>query len=94
MTAESLPEGLPHDAGLMAAVEDGDVLAMLEAQRRIMAVSLITAAENTRPQYNQALNKLHELIAAEQERLAAANEAGQEAPRGDDADEAFDPATV
>lgn len=74
---------------LLAAIESGDVLEMLKAQRRLIAESLTTAAENTRPQYNNELNKLHSLIAAEEARvLAASEEAGQSG--GDAADEAFD----
>ena len=61
---------------LLEAVESGDVLEMLLAQRRLMAEKLVTAAENTRPQYNNELNKLHRLIADEQaRRLDAASAA-------------------
>lgn len=61
---------------LVAAVESGDVLAMLLAQRRMVADSLTRAAENTIPQLNNELNKLHALIAAEElRRVSAADEA-------------------
>ena len=53
------------------AVSTGDVLEMLMAQRRLVAESLETAAENTKPQFNNELNKLHNLIRDEQERRAA-----------------------
>lgn len=59
---------------LMEAVEDGDVLEMLLAQRRLIAEALLTAAENTRPQFNNELNKLHVLIREEQARRAVADE--------------------
>lgn len=62
---------------LLDAVESGDVLAMLLAQRRLMAEKLVTAAENTRPQFNNELNKLHALIAAEE--LKRANSAMEDA---------------
>lgn len=80
---------------LLKAVASGSVLDMLLTQRRLMAAGLVKAEANTQPQFNQALNKLHELIAAEQERLATAEVKGQEAP-GDRAnvDEALDPSTV
>lgn len=82
---------------LLEAVESGDVLAMLKAQRRLIAQSLTTAADNTRPQFNNELNKLHVAIAAEEERVKAAEEAAAEEARrngGAAADEAFDPSTV
>ncbi|TCJ23031.1 hypothetical protein [Nocardioides jejuensis] len=82
---------------LLAAVESGDVLSMLKAQRRLIAESLTTAAENTRPQFNNELNKLHTLIAAEEERVRAAKEAAAEEARrngGAAADAAFDPSAV
>lgn len=53
---------------LLEAVEDGDNLAILKAQRRIIAKGLTNAAENTQPQFNQQLVKLNELIAAEEAR--------------------------
>ncbi|MBF6188001.1 hypothetical protein IU414_06565 [Nocardia farcinica] len=53
---------------LLEAVESGDLLAIMKAQRRIIAESLITAAENTRPQYSNELNKLNKLIAEEESR--------------------------
>lgn len=51
---------------LMQAVESGDILAIMKAQRRIIAESLTSAADNTRPQYSNELNKLNKLIAEEE----------------------------
>ena len=78
---------------LKQAVAAGDVLAMLKAQRRKMAEAFIEAAENTRPQYNNELNKLHALIAAEEERLAALAQSKADALEADSAatdDDSFD----
>lgn len=78
---------------LTEAVESGNVLDMLLAQRRLIADGLIAAADNTRPQLNNELNKLHALIREEQARVAAA--AKEEAERVDAvADEAFDASAV
>ena len=55
---------------LLEAVESGDILAIMKAQRRIIAESLTTAAENTRPQYSNELNKLNALIREEEARRA------------------------
>ena len=55
---------------LLEAVESGDVLAIMKAQRRIIAESLATAAENTRPQFSNELNKLNGLIREEESRRA------------------------
>lgn len=52
--------------GLMEAVEAGDMLAILRAQRRIIAEGLLKAQENTRPQYSNELNKLNRAIAEEE----------------------------
>jgi hypothetical protein len=65
---------------------------MLLAQRRLIAEALVNAQENTRPQFNNELNKLHRLIAEEQAREIAA--AHEEAERAEAADEAFDPEAV
>lgn len=54
--------------GLLEAVEAGDVLAIMKAQRRIIAESLVQAADNTRPQYSNELNKLNALIREEEGR--------------------------
>lgn len=78
---------------LLEAVESGDVLEMLKAQRRMIAASLMTAADNTRPQFNNELNKLHGLIAAEEARLAAASEEASQSGNAP-ADEKFDPAAI
>jgi hypothetical protein len=55
-------------ASLLEAVEAGDILAIMKAQRRIIAESLATAAENTRPQFSNELNKLNALIREEESR--------------------------
>lgn len=55
---------------LLEAVEAGDILAIMKAQRRIIAESLATAAENTRPQFSNELNKLNALIRDEEARRA------------------------
>jgi hypothetical protein len=96
-------DGVPESCAtcaheLLEAVRSGSVLDMLQSQRRLMARGLLSAEPNTAPQFNQALNKLHELIAAEESRLTAEAEAEeQEGPRVNDddgADPAFDPSTV
>lgn len=61
-------EKAPEPLSLLDAVEAGDVLAIMKAQRRIIAESLTTAAENTRPQYSNELNKLNALIREEESR--------------------------
>jgi len=53
---------------LLEAVEAGDMLAIMQAQRRIFAESLATATENTRPQFSNELNKLNALIREEESR--------------------------
>ena len=53
---------------LVEAVESGDVLDMLLAQRRMIAEAMSTSSDNTRPQLNNELNKLHALIREEQSR--------------------------
>ena len=53
---------------LLEAVEAGDILAIMKAQRRIIAESLATAADNTRPQFSNELNKLNALIREEEGR--------------------------
>lgn len=78
---------------LLEAVESGSVLDMLKAQRRLIADALVNAAENTRPQFNNELNKLHRLIAEEEAReVAAAQEESERADAADD--ETFDPQAV
>ncbi|UQE73851.1 hypothetical protein MYK68_14040 [Gordonia sp. PP30] len=79
---------------LKQAVASGDVLAMLKAQRRLIATSLVEAAENTRPQFNNELNKLHALIRDEEERVAALAQAKADADESAAAasdDDSFDP---
>lgn len=55
---------------LLEAVEAGDILAIMKAQRRIIAESLTTATDNTRPQFSNELNKLNALIREEESRRA------------------------
>jgi len=55
---------------LLDAVEAGDILAIMRAQRRIIAESLTTAPDNTRPQFSNELNKLNALIREEESRRA------------------------
>ena len=59
---------------LLEAVESGDILAIMKAQRRIIAESLATAAENTRPQFSNELNKLNALIREEESRRSVESE--------------------
>lgn len=59
---------------LLEAVASGDILAIMKAQRRIIAESLATAAENTRPQFSNELNKLNALIREEESRRGLEDE--------------------
>ncbi|MEW1705965.1 hypothetical protein AB0230_01880 [Microbacterium sp. NPDC089190] len=59
---------------IQEAVLTGDVLLMLRVQRRETADSFAKAGDNTRPQLNNELNKLHGLIAAEEALRALAAE--------------------
>ena len=59
---------------LLEAVESGDILAIWKAQRRIMAESLTTAPDNTRPQFSNELNKLNVLIRDEESRRSVESE--------------------
>ena len=79
---------------LLEAVESGDVLDMLLAQRRLIAEALTTAAENTRPQFNNELNKLHSLIRDEEARLATIAQEAAEETKSAGGDEAFDASAV
>ena len=63
-------ETKPEPLTLLEAVEAGDILAIMKAQRRIIAESLASAAENTRPQFSNELNKLNGLIREEESRRA------------------------
>lgn len=93
VTPDEKPTPPPSPPTLLEAVESGNVLQMLMAQRRLIADALVSAAENTRPQFNNELNKLHRLIAEEEAREVAA--AKEEAERVDaSADEEFDPKAV
>lgn len=68
---------------LTEAIDAGDVLAMLKAQRRLIGEAMAQAADNTRPQLSNELNKLHVLIRDEEARRKV--EAEEEvAARGDD----------
>lgn len=78
---------------LLEAVETGNVLEMLHAQRRLIAEALVTAAENTRPQFNNELNKLHRLIAEEEARERVADQEARERVEVA-SDEAFDASAV
>lgn len=86
-------ERAPEPKSLLEAIEAGSVLEMLKAQRRLMGEALISAQENTRPQFNNELNKLHKLIAEEQKREQVAAEEEAESVGTSD-DEAFDPEAV
>ena len=80
---------------LTEAIESGNVLDMLLAQRRLIAEALVSAQENTRPQFNNELNKLHRLIAEEEAREeVAAQEEAERAEAVADATEPFDPSSV
>lgn len=80
---------------LLEAVESGSVLEMLLAQRRLIAEALVVAQENTRPQFNNELNKLHRLIAEEEAREeVAAQEEAERAEAVADATEPFDPSAI
>lgn len=93
VAADEQPPEPVAPPSLLDAVESGRVLDMLKAQRRLIADALVTAAENTRPQFNNELNKLHRLIAEEEAReLAAVQEEAERADAADD--EAFDPKAV
>lgn len=59
---------------LLEAVEVGDILAIMKAQRRIIAESLTTATDNTRPQFSNELNKLNALIREEESRRTVETE--------------------
>lgn len=59
---------------LLDAVEAGDILAIMKAQRRIIAESLTSAADNTRPQFSNELNKLNALIREEESRRSVESE--------------------
>ncbi len=73
---------------LAEAVESGDVLAIMKAQRRIIAEGLMTASDNTRPQYSGELSKLNALIAAEEDRRRV--DAADSSVVSDAADEVWD----
>lgn len=77
---------------LLEAVESGDVLAIMKAQRRIIAESLVSAGDNTRPQYSNELNKLNALITAEEQRRSV--EAGDGSLLADTDDEDWDQSAI
>ena len=66
----SSDEVVAEPLSLLDAVEAGDILAIMRAQRRIIAESLTTAPDNTRPQFSNELNKLNALIREEESRRA------------------------
>lgn len=76
MAAKKLRVALPDEKPpapekpltLLEAVEAGDHLQIMLAQRRIIAESLTTAPDNTRPQFSNELNKLNALIREEEAR--------------------------
>lgn len=79
---------------LLEAVESGDVLAILKAQRRIIAEGLVSAQDNTRPQYSNELNKLNKLIAEEEARVAALDVQAEVSAASKAADDTFDAEAV
>lgn len=86
-------ERLSNPPTLLEAIESGNVLQMLLAQRRLIAEALLGATEGTRPQLNNELNKLHKLISEEEAREHVAK---QEATEQSDASGpvAFDASAV
>ena len=78
------------DGGLLAAVESGDLLAILLEQRKIIANGLLNAQDNTRPQYSNELNKLNKLIDEEQKVRAAQAVSEEVSEAAKAADDAFD----
>lgn len=70
---DEVPEVPEEPMTLLEAVESGDQLEILKAQRRIIAEGMTTAGDNTRPQYSNELTKLSTAIAAEEERRATAS---------------------
>ena len=70
----TLSDVAPEPPTLLEAVESGDILAIMKAQRRIIAQSLTEAAENTRPQFSNELNKLNGLIREEESRRSVEDE--------------------
>lgn len=65
---DETPETPATPQTLLEAVESGDILDIMLAQRRLIAESLTKAGDNTRPQYSNELNKLNRLIAEEKSR--------------------------
>lgn len=70
---DEVPEAPVEPMSLTEAVESGDQLEILRAQRRIIAEGLMSAGDNTRPQYSNELTKLSRAIAEEEGRRAAAS---------------------
>lgn len=76
---------------LLEAVESGDALDLLLAQRRLIAESLSTAGDSVRPQLSNELTKLNALIATERSRMEADGDDDGATAQGDEAsDAAFD----
>ena len=80
---------MAENPSLLEAVESGDVLSILKAQRRIIAEGLVSAQDNTRPQYSNELNKLNKLIAEEEQRVAAIEVAEEASAASEAADDTF-----
>lgn len=79
---------------LLDAVDSGDFLAILKAQRKIIAKGLLEAMDNTRPQYSNELNKLNKLIAEEQEKVASAAVTQEASAAAKAADDTFDATSI
>ncbi|GEE00194.1 hypothetical protein nbrc107696_06400 [Gordonia spumicola] len=69
---ETVPEP-EKPLSLTEAVAAGDTLAIMRAQRVIIAEGLESALDNTRPQYSNELSKLNKLIAEEEARRRTAS---------------------
>jgi hypothetical protein len=78
---------------LTEAIERGDKLDILFAQRRLIADSLSTAGDSVRPQLSNELTKLNALIEDEENRLEAEQPARQ-GGASDRADESFDASAI
>lgn len=81
-------EAPPKPMTLLEAVEANDILAIMKAQRRIIAESLESASDNTRPQYSGELSKLNKLISEEESRRSVDSADGSVV--ADDPDEVWD----
>ena len=68
---DEVPEERKEPMTLLEAVESGDRLEILKAQRRIIAEGMTEAGDNTRPQYSNELTELSNAIAEEESRRSA-----------------------